>query len=516
LGDDGHEYKKKGKTGFQYNFNQFQGGSMQIKKTMKALWIVLMCGCIFSLFAKIEGFYKDVFQDEGTQINGGNLEIDCAYIGYSQEHLNTEDKTFQATIMIKNTDDANGYFLYPDGMPRFAIIYYHGGMMGHATDLGAEGIKLVRKHYFNGGCQFGSCAGSYMLSNNASWFNIWPGKMTGNNVSGTPIDKIIPKNSPLIGRNGIKEGDIIPGVYHNNGGSVDTAKPYPAGTVFCTFHNSGTMKGFADIWSWKDHDSTGRVAGSTGHPEGSTKQDQVRYFSALMLYLTDCLGKPRIKSTLKNGASVIMDKKWEDNSPQNTMIGDKQYHHFILDCKSAKNVKIKVTGKEGFDFHLFVAKDTFAFKQKAAFADTAAGAAKLISIDNLDNGKWYVGVKLNTTVTADTAATGFPKYSGKLEVLNGISYTITAVWDEAGIIAGQAALYNQVSLLAKNKTIIINTGAVQLQRLQVFDMKGRLCFEPRITTNSSQFVWTPQSRGAYIVRLMSKNESYTKKITVAQ
>ena len=47
--------------------------------------------------ATMEGFYCDVFQDEGTQISGGNLEVDCEYIDFSQEHLNTSnDETGQA------------------------------------------------------------------------------------------------------------------------------------------------------------------------------------------------------------------------------------------------------------------------------------------------------------------------------------------------------------------------------------------------------------------------------------
>lgn len=486
------------------------------KLSVTALFsITLIFGLYLSSYAKLEGFYKDVFQDEGTNINGGNLEIDCAYIGYSQEHLNTEDKTFQATIMIKNTNDANGYFLYPDGQPRFAIMYYHGGNMTHATDLGAEGIKLVRAQYFNGGCQFGSCAGSYMLASNPSWFNIWPGKMNGPNISSTPIDAIIHPGSYLIGINNFKEGDIITGVYHNNGGSVDTAKA-PKGTTFGSMHNSGTLKGYGELWSWKDNDTTGRVVGITGHPEGSSKQDQVRYISAVMLYLSKYFGKPRIKHTLNNGQTITMDKKWEDNAPLNAMIGDKQYHHFMLGCKEASNVKITVTGKEGFDFHLFVAKDSAAFKQKALYCDTGAGAVKTLSIPKLESGTWYVGVKLNTTVTADTAATGFPSYSGKLEVLNGISYTIQATWNEAFILASQVSLHNQFNLFMNNRSVIIKTGTAQVQSLKIFDLKGRLCWEPRIDKYQSQYSWQPLSCGAYIVRIAAHNEVLTKRITVAQ
>jgi hypothetical protein len=60
-------------------------------------------------FAKLEGFYKDVFQDEGTQINGADMKTNCEYIEFTMEHLDTKDnKTKQAEIMIKNPNDDNG------------------------------------------------------------------------------------------------------------------------------------------------------------------------------------------------------------------------------------------------------------------------------------------------------------------------------------------------------------------------------------------------------------------------
>ena len=148
----------------------------------------------------IEGFYKDVFEDEGTGLSGANLDRNCKYIGFTMERLNTNsDLTKQAEIMIENDNDDNGYLLYPDGEPRFAIIYYHGGYMAHSSNLGEEGRERIRCHYYNGGSQFGSAAGSYMLSSsNSTYFRLWPGRMNGPNCSTTKLDYEIPVNSPLL------------------------------------------------------------------------------------------------------------------------------------------------------------------------------------------------------------------------------------------------------------------------------------------------------------------------------
>ena len=374
----------------------------------------------------IEGFYKDVFQDEGTQISGADLEIDCEYIEFTQEHLNTtDDVSGQAEIMIQNPNDENGYLLYPDGEPRFAIIYYHGGYMGHAADLGAEGKQRIRDHYYHGGSQFGSSAGSYMLSSmQSTYFEIWPGTMNGNNVSSEAVDKIINAGSPFIGYLGYTAGSTITGVYHNNGCSIDTTD-MPAGTKICAMHNSGDLTGYGAVWSWKDNDTTGRVLGHTGHPEGNTAEEKKKYIGASMLYLRDGLGIPDIKGQLYYDVERVMNKSTSDNDPLFTKIGDKQYHHFIIIfARPTNHVKITLDGEDGYDFHLFAAKDTFAFNHSADYVNSTSGSDKVLAIgEAVPACTLFVGVKLDTTV--DTASGSiFPVYTGALEVLNGLAYSI--------------------------------------------------------------------------------------------
>jgi hypothetical protein len=393
--------------------------------------------------------------------------------------------------------------------------------MGHSADLGTKGRERVRTHYANGGSQFGSCAGSYMLGTyfrgnyQETYFRIWAGGMTGPNTAGVRITKLIQKGSPFIGIPDFKEGDEVSNVFHQNGGSVDTTD-MPEGTLICAMHNSGQVRGHAAIWSWKDNDTTGRVLGITGHPEGNSAEDQKRYIGAAMIYITQELGKPKLKATIENGATITMNKETSDNDPSRTKIGDKQYHHFVLDCKDAKNVEVNVTGADGYDFHLFVAKDTFAFNNAADFADSSDGNVKTLTIPRLETGTWYVGVKLNTTVkTRD--ATIFPEYYDNLEVLNGISYTVKTDWEEVGIQAkNQAAIRNLFAMTKNNQNIQINTGLLPVKRLQVFNAKGRLCWEPKVVKGITRYSWKPKSAGMYIARVVSGKDILTKRITIVK
>ncbi len=477
--------------------------------------------------AKLEGFYCDVFQDEGTQIGGSDMKKNCDYIGYTMEHLNisqnnSTNRKKQLEVIEKCDHDDNGYLLYPDNQPRFAIIYYHGGSMSHSRDLGEEGRKRIRTHYYNGGSQFGSCAGSYMLATyfrgryQETYFRIWKGGMDGPNVSRTPINKIINASSPFIGYMDFKAGDVVKSVFHNNGGSVDTTE-MPEGTRICAMHNSSSLKGYGAIWAWKDNDTTGRVLGITGHPEGNSSTDQKRYMGACMLYITDHLGKPKVKGTLSNGGIVEMTKGTKDDDPLRTKIGDKQYHHFTLECETAKNVEITVAGEEGYDFHVFVAKDTAAFRGNAEYADSSSGHAKKLTIPILESGKWYVGVKLNNTVST-SSGTLFPKYTGDLKMLNGISYTIEAKWEAVGIFAGKKeAIRNQfaVKLLTRNR-VSIDVGDIVVSQLQVYNAQGRLCWTPEVSKKATQYTWRPKGAGMYIVRLVSGKDIFTRPLTIVK
>ena len=91
--------------------------SLKIFEVLLFLYLVLLSP-LYQVEA-IEGFYKDVFDDEGTQISGGNLQVNCDYINFTMEHFESQDNTTkQNEIMVQGSNDDNGRLLYPDGEPR--------------------------------------------------------------------------------------------------------------------------------------------------------------------------------------------------------------------------------------------------------------------------------------------------------------------------------------------------------------------------------------------------------------
>ncbi|MBN1130479.1 MAG: hypothetical protein JXA71_15915, partial [Chitinispirillaceae bacterium] len=222
--------------------------------------------------AAIEGFYKDVFVDEGIDLSGPGRMPALDLVGFTHEWMSVDsDTVVQTSIMVHNADDDNGVLLYPDGEPRFAIIYYHGGSMGHYRSLGTTGQNTVRAHFYHGGSQFGSCAGSYLLSR--SYFALWPGRMDGPNTSGDRVVHFIPASSPLHTYFNFGLDSVVSNIVHNNGGSFDISR-MPAGTVVLAIHKTvplnPAMQGYGAIWAWKVSDTTGRAVGITSHPEGSS------------------------------------------------------------------------------------------------------------------------------------------------------------------------------------------------------------------------------------------------------
>ena len=481
--------------------------------------IAFLFAATFNSAEAIEGFYKDVFVDEGTDLGGPGRMPALDLVQFTHEWMEIDvNTTLQSSIMTTNSNDDNGVLVYPDGEPRFAIVYYHGGSMGHYDDLEEEGQRIVRSQYYNGGSQFGSCAGCYLLSR---WYlNLWPGRMNGENVSDTRLEHTIPENSPLLNYFGFQVGDTITNVYHNNGGSVDTSD-MPEGTEIVTMHITDSMSGYAAIWAWKDNDTTGQVVGITSHPEGSSADDQEKEMGGILLYLKDGLAPPDIKHELKHNEQILMNKVTADNDPLYTKIGDKQYHHFTIDLsQGAKNLNISVDADDGFDMHLFARKDSYAFIDSADHANTDAGPDKDLAIPTIASGIWYIGVKCATTVDAEEVSSGndsYYEYSGKLEVLNGVAYSIKATWEPTGIIAdNNQGILNQLAVNFNGTHVLFDVGKVHAQNLKVFDLQGRLCWQTKMSQTVQRYTWRPRSAGIYVICLETGKEKLTKRLNIVK
>jgi hypothetical protein len=90
---------------------------------------------------------------------------------------------------------------------------------------------------------------------------------------------------------------------------------------------------------------------------------------------------------------------------------------------------VTLDADDRYDMNLYIAANTFALASRAEYADISAGADKTLAVSSLDPGTWYIGVECATTVVADKQSYGYD-YSGTLEVLNGVEYSIRATWAE--------------------------------------------------------------------------------------
>lgn len=387
-----------------------------------------------------EGYYKVLFMDGGVSLNSRVTLPAADYLSISMEHLATDQTSTQSNVMISNADDANGRLLYPDGEPRFRAIYTNGGQSSdHGTSLGEEGRGRVRTFYYNGGSYSGSCAGAFIVSLhfessgiNEPYYHIWPGRTKGTLLFTSYTGHFIESGSPLLNYYDFGGDLYIDNVYHNGGCYARTDIDYPANTeVLMRYdYSSKPMHNDPSCWAYKEDNESGRLVVIGSHPESVTGGERLQLMAAMIQYALDGQGSVTVKDTLSNGQARIMNKSTVDNDPAYTKIGDKQYHHFQVDIpQGASNLVVTLDGDTGYHMNLYVNPNNYAFNSTAENKAAASGSYKTITIPNPAAGTWYIGVECATTVTAEKYSWGYD-YSGDLSVLNGVSYSITASWNE--------------------------------------------------------------------------------------
>lgn len=153
-----------------------------------------------------QGYYKDLFMDGGVSLTSRKYLPAAKKAGLSVEYLATDDSLTQEKVMIGNEYDYNGVLLYPDGEPRFRVIYTNGGKATkHGNSLGEKGRNRIKTFYYNGGSYTGSCAGMFISSISyysrgtwQSYYHIWPGRTKTTGLLSTLTGHFIPKDSPLL------------------------------------------------------------------------------------------------------------------------------------------------------------------------------------------------------------------------------------------------------------------------------------------------------------------------------
>ena len=435
---------------------------------MKSSKLLLIVGALFlvtSTFSYAQkknscGYYKDVFMDSGiymvdrddlpaTRFLGLSMETFIAAPYYPCE-LTIMDTIIQKELMCGNPWDKNGILLYPDGEPRFRMIYMNGGWATkHGNSLTPKGRENIRKFIENGGSYVGSCAGMFLASNgvyeegeeytpNQAYLSIWPGTTHNTGLIDSYTSVKFPKDSPLLKYYDFGGDLMIDSLRHNNGGYAYYGEGgiIPEGTepllrfIYDTVSKDAETRHIHDqvcAWAYKKNLESGRVVVTGSHPEGVAVGERLELMAAMMQYAMDGNGIEKIKGELVPGEEREMNKSTEDADPLYTKIGDLQYHHFKVNVPENTNkLIVHLKGydkKDDFDLSICAKAGEFAFHHTTDIKDVSQGCDKVLIVNAPQAGEWYISVRCENTVETRNGKYGTEYVKGR-EVLNGVPYSI--------------------------------------------------------------------------------------------
>ena len=391
-----------------------------------------------------QSFYKDVFLDAGIGLTSRktlaaaislNLSLEC--ICFSRSQPTTKESSLQTAIVCGDSSDSNGRLLYPDGQPRFRLLFVNGGdSRTHGQSLGKKGLENMRLFVRNGGSYVGTCAGAFLASNGYDgranypyYLSIWPGMTRGTGLENIYTGMFIEKASSLLQYYDYGGDHYVDSIRHNTGGYPDS---FPLRTEILArydYPKNSIVHRKPSIWAYKDSYYGGRVVMEGSHPEEVKDGERRDLTAAMMLYAMDGVGVVSLKGFLKNGVERVMDKTTEDKNPSYTRIGDLQTHHFAAYIPpDAKNIRVEVDSPSNCNFALMMNQKTYAFSGTAEYRSSIPGPRQQLVLPTIREGIWYISVQCLTTVTVKETDYG-QEYGGNLEVLNGIPYQISISWE---------------------------------------------------------------------------------------
>ena len=391
-----------------------------------------------------QSYYKDVFLDGGISLTTLKTLSAARYLNLSLEGVTFpssiatfEKKTIQKAIISGDSNDSNGRLLYPDGQPRYKLLFVLGGdSKAHGQSLEKSGLENMRRFVQGGGCYVGTCAGAFLASNGYDgrtdyqhYLSIYPGMMSHSGLVGVYHGVLIEKDSPLFRFDSFGGDSRIDSVYHNYGGyPVDLPeKTEVLARISYPKRKSAHLQ--PSVWAYKDSQYSGRIVLCGSHPEAVSKGENRDLLAAMLMYALDGRGVASLKGFLKNGVKRLMDKKTEDMNPAFTRIGDLQTHHFAAYIPpNAKKIRVEVSSPSDCDLALMMSQQTYSFPDEAEYYSSVPGAHQSLSFQTIKEGFWFIGVKCLSTVTVKETDYG-QEYSGKTEVLNGVPYTISISWE---------------------------------------------------------------------------------------
>lgn len=394
-----------------------------------------------------KAFYKDLFMNSGAGIGKFTTQPFVDYMGLEYEYFFAPRENFTAADLEKqmlayggSPEDLNGVLLYPDGEPRFKVIYTNGGYaVDHGRNLFATCREIFEKYFYNGGSYAGSCAGAMVsargsvgnaFTSTAGYLGLWPGFHNSLSLTNIYPTYIFPENSPLLRYNDFGGDRKVTGVKHWNGPYFKYWFDAPGTEVLCINDLEGyDFDGLPSIIAYKPSIWSGRVIPIGGHPEQGEDEEQLNLMSSIIRYAIDGQGIAKAKGVLRNGEPRRMTKSTTDNEPAYTKVGDRQCHHFVFALPDkARNIKVRLESLEDFTLSLYLAEGTFAFKEDARYRIENADRVKKLTFDTLEKGTWYVGVQCEDVPTLSVGSYGYI-YSGNTAVLNGAPYVITVTWE---------------------------------------------------------------------------------------
>ena len=422
------------------------------------LAVVLSCSGDF-LYARDNerGFYKDIFMDGGVRLTSKQDLPVARYLGLSIEkilsaptgRLTANDTIFQSLAFIGSPEDENGLLLYPDGEPRFRMIYVNGGLATqHGRSLSEEGRERIREYVRNGGSYLGSCAGAFITgiycdkveeTARKEYLAIWPGFCVTTGMTDTYTGMFVEEGSPLLDYCDFGGDMYIDSVYHNGGCYASRLEGYwPEGTEVLLRYDADTMKLYPPAhrevaaWAYKADERSGRVIATGSHPESKCTDERLDLMAAMVRYAMDGNGGPEVKGVLENGVPRAMTCTTGDNNPAFTRIGDRQYHHFTIDVpEGVETLRIDLKTAAGWkdvDMYLFARHGGFAFMDNSGWRNIALGGNKALLVRKPAPGKLYISVYCATTVDTEPTFYG-TRYTGRTDVLNGVPYTISVKYE---------------------------------------------------------------------------------------
>lgn len=402
---------------------------------------------------RYSGYYKDIFMDGGVMLNAYpdlpaanflNLSLEM-FNSSENEDLNSRDTLIQTMMLCGSPIDENGILLYPDGQPRFRMIYTNGGKAtAHGRSMTEKGRDNVRNFVANGGSFLGTCAGAYICSKGVQrdtgyedipeYYGIWPGYVRGTGLEKSFTSQFVEKKSPLLKYYDFGGDMVIDSVRHNGGCYAYVDADCPKNTEILLRYDGDTLNLKRSIhkkvsgWAYKASDATGRVVAIGSHPERMISGERLELMSSMIRYALDGNGGPKVKAALQNGVERKMTLSTSDNDPAFTRIGDRQYHHFTIDVpKGVKELKVNLNAPRGwnrFDLYLFARCGDFAYNDCSEWFNVDNGTDKQLTIANPKAGKLYISVFCATTVETEPAPYG-QQYTGRTDVLNGVPYVIS-------------------------------------------------------------------------------------------